>query len=62
MIRKQLSIIKKIANELDLLITGGSDYHGENSPGILPGDCGLSRAELEKLETFMQKENSESPK
>ncbi|MGM0548388.1 MAG: PHP domain-containing protein [Bacillota bacterium] len=53
---------KKIANELDLLITGGSDYHGENSPGILPGDFGLSRAELEKLEAFMQKENSESPK
>jgi len=43
---------KKIAEELDLLITGGSDYHGENSPGILPGDKGIDREDFEKLQTF----------
>ena len=43
---------KKIAEELDLLITGGSDYHGENSPGILPGDQGITREEFDQLENF----------
>src|SRR6056297_658895 len=42
---------KKIAEELDLLITGGSDYHGENSPGISPGDCGMTQAEFDQLES-----------
>lgn len=42
---------KKIAEELDLIITGGSDYHGENSPGILPGDKGMSREEFVKLQS-----------
>jgi len=42
---------KKIAEELDLIITGGSDYHGENSPGILPGDKGMSREEFIKLQS-----------
>ncbi|MGM0500764.1 MAG: PHP domain-containing protein [Bacillota bacterium] len=41
---------KKIAEELDLLITGGSDYHGENSPGISPGDSGMTQAEFDQLE------------
>lgn len=43
---------KKIAEELELLITGGSDYHGENSPGILPGDAGISKEEYSKLEKY----------
>ncbi|RCW56544.1 MULTISPECIES: PHP domain-containing protein [Halanaerobium] len=43
---------KKIAEELDLLVTGGSDYHGENSPGILPGDCGITKAEFDELESY----------
>ncbi|TDO95262.1 hypothetical protein DFR79_101263 [Halanaerobium saccharolyticum] len=43
---------KKIAEELDLLVTGGSDYHGENSPGILPGDCGMTEAEFAELESY----------
>jgi predicted metal-dependent phosphoesterase TrpH len=41
---------KKIAEELQLLITGGSDYHGENSPGILPGDTGMNQEEFDQLE------------
>lgn len=43
---------KKIAEELGLLITGGSDYHGENSPGILPGDTGMTQEEFEQLESY----------
>ncbi len=43
---------KKIAEELGLLITGGSDYHGENSPGILPGDTGMNQEELDQLESY----------
>lgn len=29
---------EKIARELGLIITGGSDFHGENSPGVELGD------------------------
>src|SRR6056297_660042 len=43
---------KKIAEDLELLITGGSDYHGENSPGILPGDTGMNQEELDQLESY----------
>lgn len=45
---------KKIAEKLDLFITGGSDYHGENSPGILPGDAGISQEEFDRLEAFFR--------
>lgn len=41
---------KKIAEELNLLITGGSDYHGANSPEILPGDKGISQQQFDELE------------
>jgi predicted metal-dependent phosphoesterase TrpH len=44
---------KKIAEELELLITGGSDYHGENSPGILPGDTGINQEEFDQLESYV---------
>ena len=50
--KKTTTKYKNIAEELDLLITGGSDYHGENSPGILPGDCGINREHFKKLECF----------
>jgi len=43
---------KKIAEELGLLIIGGSDYHGENSPGILPGDTGMTQEEFDQLESY----------
>ncbi|MFW6000735.1 MAG: PHP domain-containing protein [Halanaerobium sp.] len=50
--KKTTEKYKKIAEELDLLITGGSDYHGDNSPGILPGDRGMTREEFIKLQNF----------
>ncbi|RCW49923.1 PHP domain-containing protein [Halanaerobium sp. MA284_MarDTE_T2] len=40
---------KKIAEELNLLITGGSDYHGDNSPGIMPGEWGIDYDDYQKL-------------
>jgi 3',5'-nucleoside bisphosphate phosphatase len=38
-----------LAQEFELLQTGGSDYHGSAKPGILPGDAGLTMKEWEKL-------------
>jgi len=40
---------KKIARDLDLLITGGSDFHGENAPDVKLGDVRLSEKEVKKL-------------
>ena len=40
---------KKIAKDLDLLITGGSDFHGENTPDVSLGDVKLNDQEVEKL-------------
>jgi predicted metal-dependent phosphoesterase TrpH len=39
----------RLADELGLLKTGGSDYHGSAKPGILPGDAGLTLEEWEAL-------------
>ncbi len=50
--KKTTERYKKIAKELDLLITGGSDYHGDNSPGVLPGDKGISKKEFVELQNF----------
>ncbi len=40
---------RRLAADHDLLITGGSDYHGEAKPGISPGMTGLTEAEWELL-------------
>ena len=40
-----------LATELDLLKTGGSDYHGTVKPGIQPGQAGLTWAEWQMLHT-----------
>lgn len=40
---------KNIAKKLDLLIKGGSDFHGENSPGVDLGDIRLEDKYVEKL-------------
>ncbi len=34
---KQTRIMTELAMEFNLAISGGSDFHGENSPGIMPG-------------------------
>jgi hypothetical protein len=38
-----------LAEQHDLLITGGSDYHGQAKPGITPGMDGLTWPEWETL-------------
>src|SRR5690554_5808443 len=38
-----------LADELELLITGGSDYHGDNSPEIEMGDPAIGDEYVEKL-------------
>ncbi len=38
-----------LADELGLLRTGGSDYHGRAKPGILPGQAGLTVDEWTRL-------------
>lgn len=50
--KKTTKKYKKIAEDLGLLVTGGSDYHGENSPGILPGDTGMTQEEFDQLESY----------
>lgn len=39
----------KLARELDLLVTGGSDYHGKNSPGLEMGDVRIDNELVERL-------------
>lgn len=41
--------IDRIANETGLLKTGGSDYHGEYTPGRILGTCTLSKTERANL-------------
>ena len=38
-----------LAHTHDLLVTGGSDYHGTAKPGIAPGNAGLTWHEWEML-------------
>ncbi|MFW6266299.1 MAG: PHP domain-containing protein [Halanaerobiales bacterium] len=45
----------KIAKELDLLITGGTDFHGENSPEIKMGDILLENEHIERLKSINKK-------
>lgn len=40
---------RRLAGEHDLLITGGSDYHGAAKPGILPGLAGMTEHEWQAL-------------
>ena len=41
--------LKKLAKKHGLLITGGSDFHGENRLGIHIGDGGLEYSQFEKI-------------
>jgi predicted metal-dependent phosphoesterase TrpH len=41
--------LRALATELDLVITGGSDCHGADSPHRSVGVCSISRLELEAL-------------
>lgn len=43
----------EIAEKLGLLITGGSDFHGENTPGIQVGDVRIDDQRVEKLKDYL---------
>jgi len=47
--KDDVKFYKNIAEKLNLLITGGSDFHGENSPGVKLGDVILKDYYVEKL-------------
>ena len=47
--RKNSLYYKEVAEKLELVITGGSDFHGENSPGVKLGDIRLDDIYVEKL-------------
>lgn len=46
---KHVKYFKEIAKEYNLIITGGSDFHGAIKPDINIGDEGISQEEFEKF-------------
>jgi len=48
---------RRIAEDLKLLITGGTDFHGENSPGIELGDVLLGDDYVDKLRKAYENNN-----
>jgi predicted metal-dependent phosphoesterase TrpH len=57
---EQEALYLKLAQELDLLITGGSDYHGDNKPeiilGSMPSQEKLSYKLVEALKAWRRRE------
>jgi predicted metal-dependent phosphoesterase TrpH len=57
---EQEALYLKLARELDLLITGGSDYHGDNKPeitlGSMPSQEKLSYQLVEALKVWRRRE------
>jgi len=49
MVAALIAYFDALADDLDLLKTGGSDYHGVAKPGIDPGKAGLTWAEWQTL-------------
>ena len=58
--REQKALYLKLAQELDLLISGGSDYHGHNKPeitlGSMPCQDRLTYDLVEALKAWRQRE------
>jgi len=44
-----------IARELGLLVSGGSDFHGENSPGVEMGDIKLVDRYVRRIQEYCRK-------
>ncbi|MDY7034335.1 MAG: PHP domain-containing protein [Thermodesulfobacteriota bacterium] len=61
----QIALYKKLADTYGLLITGGSDFHGENKPGVEIGvygeDTELSLSLTDTLRDFRGKLHSRIP-
>ena len=50
---KQTQYLKKMSEEYNLIITGGSDFHGDIKPDINIGDAGISQEEFEKFRQLL---------
>lgn len=46
---------KRLAKKYGLLITGGSDFHGENREGVDLGDAGLEYSQFEKIKKYLKR-------
>lgn len=46
---EQIAYYKKVANDNDLLITCGSDFHGKTKPSVYMGKCHMPKEEEELL-------------
>lgn len=46
---------KRLAKKYGLLITGGSDFHGENREGVDLGDAGLEYSQFERIKKKMNR-------
>lgn len=46
---------KRLAKKYDLLITGGSDFHGANREGVDIGDAGLEYSQFEKIKKIVNR-------
>jgi hypothetical protein len=51
---EERAMLRDIARELDLVMTGASDYHGVGKLNRL-GECTTNRSEWEKLESLADK-------
>lgn len=50
---------KRLAKKYSLIITGGSDFHGDNREGVDIGDAGLEYSQLEAIKTRLKKQKEE---
>ncbi len=50
---KQIQYFKKFAEEYNLIITGGSDFHGDIKPDINIGDAGILQEAFEKFKQLL---------
>ncbi len=52
---EECELFYQIGNDLDMIITGGSDFHGENNPGVNLGSFYLPKEITKNIpETFME--------
>ncbi|HHU91858.1 MAG TPA: PHP domain-containing protein [Halanaerobiaceae bacterium] len=58
--REATAYYLQIARELGLLVSGGSDFHGANSPGLEIGDIRLADKYVKRIRDYYQKRKTSS--
>lgn len=57
--QEQTKILLHLAAEFNISVSGGSDFHGDNSPGVLLGSgCGDLHVPFALLEALLNKKNA----